>query len=101
MQIKRPNRKQKNEIDKAFIEGLRLAQQELTGEVTKTQEETIDTPLLTETNQVSLFDSMSDVLKVTLRDNNRYDPNDINAAMLEDMGYTMAEAGKIIKKYNC
>ena len=80
---------------------MRLAQQELTGEVTETQEETSDTPLVTETNQVSLFDSMSDVLKVTLRDNNRYDPNDINAVMLEDMGYTMAEAGKIIKKYNC
>ena len=70
-------------------------------EVTETQEEISDTPLVTETNQVSLFDSMSDVLKVTLRDNNRYDPNDINAAMLEGMGYTMAEAGKIIKKYNC
>jgi hypothetical protein len=39
--------------------------------------------------------------KVILKDGKAYDGSSINTAMLQKMGYSLAEAGILIKKYKC
>ncbi len=64
-------------------------------EVTKTQEEVSDTPLVTENNQLSLF-SETDTMR--LKNGRDYKISEIDGSMLEDLGYTKKEVIKILKK---
>jgi len=84
----------KNEIDKAFVQGLRLAKQELTGEVAENQEKNSDTPSVTEANQLSLFPKDE---TVRLKNGRDYKISEIDGSMLEDLGYTKKEVIEILK----
>jgi len=60
-------------------------------------EEVVTEPAVTEQTeageQLDLFEN-----KLTLKDGNEYDKSDINGSMLEAMGYTPKEIGKILKQ---
>ena len=55
--------------------------------------EEVATEVAEEGEQLGLFED-----KVTLKDGNEYDKSDINGSMLEAMGYTPKEIGKILKQ---